>query len=84
MKKIWKSIQNKDLAKFFRGFPWKTLHNAHKIGSYWESIPNREHGYEQNAMDSHNGRMQGRGTRSDLAPSEGGDVGVEKPRAKHE
>lgn len=40
--KIWKSIQNKDLPRSFRAFLWKTLHNAHKVGGYWENIPNWE------------------------------------------
>lgn len=37
------SIQDKDLPRAFRAFLWKTLHNAHKIGGYWEYIPNHEH-----------------------------------------
>ena len=52
VKKLWKSIQNKDLPKSFRGYLWKTLHNAHKIGSYWENIPDWEHRCEPNATDS--------------------------------
>ena len=41
--KIWKSLQNKDLPRAFWSFLWKVLHNAHKVGEYWENIPNWEH-----------------------------------------
>jgi hypothetical protein len=40
---IWRSIQNKDLTRTVRVFIWKCLHNAHKIGKFWEKIPEHEH-----------------------------------------
>ena len=41
--KTWKSIHSKDLLRSFKAFLWKTLHNMHKVGNYWENIPNWEH-----------------------------------------
>ena len=38
--KIWKSIHNKDLLRPLKAFLWKALHNTHKVGNYWENIPN--------------------------------------------
>jgi hypothetical protein len=40
---IWNSLQNKDLTRTVRVFIWKCLHNAHKIGKFWEKIPEHEH-----------------------------------------
>jgi hypothetical protein len=41
-KTIWKSIRNKDITRHIRTFLWKSLHGAHKIGKYWEHIPECE------------------------------------------
>jgi hypothetical protein len=43
IKTIWNSIQNKDLTRTVRAFIWKCIHNAHKIGKFWEKIPEHEH-----------------------------------------
>lgn len=40
--KIWKSLENKDIPKTLRVFLWRLMHNAYKIGEYWNNIP----GYE--------------------------------------
>ena len=55
--KIWRPIQSNNLPRLFRAFLWKTLHNTHKVGGYWENVPDWEHQSicehcEQNAMDS--------------------------------
>ena len=42
-KKIWKSIHSKDLPKPFKVFLWKIWHNMHRVGNYWENIPDWEH-----------------------------------------
>ncbi|KAJ7719049.1 hypothetical protein B0H16DRAFT_1796039 [Mycena metata] len=33
------SIRNKDISRQIRNFMWKTLHGAHRIGKFWEHIP---------------------------------------------
>ncbi|KAJ7763072.1 hypothetical protein B0H16DRAFT_1414371 [Mycena metata] len=38
-KLIWRSIRNKDISRQIRNFMWKTLHGAHRIGKFWEHIP---------------------------------------------
>ena len=40
---IWKSTRHKDLSKKTREFLWKNIHNAFKIGKYWNNIPTLEH-----------------------------------------
>ena len=40
---IWRSIQDKDIPRSCWTFLWKALHNAHKVGSYWERITGHEH-----------------------------------------
>lgn len=40
---IWKATRHPDLSRAFRQFAWKTLHGAHKIGTYWLKIPGYEH-----------------------------------------
>ena len=40
---IWWSIQDKDIPRSCWTFLWKALHNAHKVGSYWERITSHEH-----------------------------------------
>ncbi|KAG1809887.1 uncharacterized protein HD556DRAFT_1428133 [Suillus plorans] len=40
---IWKSIRNKDIPKGIRGFLWKNLHGAYRLGEFWQNIPNYEH-----------------------------------------
>ena len=39
----WENLENKDLPRTFCTFLWKMLYNAHKVGEYWENIPNWEH-----------------------------------------
>ncbi|KAG1766598.1 hypothetical protein EV702DRAFT_1182290 [Suillus placidus] len=39
---IWNSIRNRDIPKSIRGFLWESIHNAYKIGNFWEKIPNYE------------------------------------------
>ena len=40
---IWASTRDKALQKGTRAFLWKALHNAFKIGRYWEHINNFKH-----------------------------------------
>ncbi|KAJ3998742.1 ribonuclease H-like protein [Lentinula boryana] len=35
---IWVSIRNKDFSRPFRYFLWMTIHEAYKIGNYWNRI----------------------------------------------
>lgn len=39
-KVIWRSLKNKCLTWETRIFLWKALHNAYKVGRYWENIKN--------------------------------------------
>jgi ribonuclease HI len=39
---IWKSIRNKDITRKIREFLWKSMHNAHKCGKFWNNIPGLE------------------------------------------
>ncbi|KAJ3820010.1 hypothetical protein F5880DRAFT_1488743 [Lentinula raphanica] len=40
---IWKSIRHKDIGRRVQFFLWMTVHDAYKVGSYWEQIPGYEH-----------------------------------------
>jgi ribonuclease HI len=42
---IWKSLRSKTITKSIREFLWKCMHNAHKVGKFWNNIPK----YEQRA-----------------------------------
>ncbi|KAK0464007.1 hypothetical protein IW261DRAFT_1347495, partial [Armillaria novae-zelandiae] len=42
-KLMWSGLCHKDLSTSTRQFLWMTMHNAYKIGSWWEDKP----GYEQ-------------------------------------
>ncbi|KAJ6542193.1 hypothetical protein DFH09DRAFT_1089258 [Mycena vulgaris] len=37
--KIWHSICHKDISRQIKTFLWKGMHGAHRIGKYWEHIP---------------------------------------------
>ncbi|KAJ7714014.1 ribonuclease H-like protein [Mycena metata] len=39
---IWKSLRNKDITRQIRTFLWKAMHGAHRIGKFWENIPECE------------------------------------------
>lgn len=39
---IWKSIRHPDFQRKIVDFLWKILHNAHRVGSYWNKIPGLE------------------------------------------
>jgi ribonuclease HI len=39
---IWKSLKIKEISKRVREFLWKSIHNAFKIGRFWDNIPNYE------------------------------------------
>jgi len=39
---VWKSTKHKDLTKKTREFIWKCLHNAFKIGGFWNNIKDYE------------------------------------------
>ncbi|KAH9480754.1 hypothetical protein JR316_0007354 [Psilocybe cubensis] len=41
-KQIWAAIKKRDISVRGRAFLWKTMHDAYKVGEYWERIP----GYE--------------------------------------
>jgi hypothetical protein len=40
---VWKVTWHQDFSKAYCTIIWKSLHNMHKIGSYWAQIPNFEH-----------------------------------------
>ncbi|KAF9033817.1 hypothetical protein BJ165DRAFT_1417483 [Panaeolus papilionaceus] len=42
-KGIWCSLQNKDISKKIRSFMWTAMHNAQRIGEYWQNKTNYEH-----------------------------------------
>ncbi|KAJ7601415.1 hypothetical protein B0H17DRAFT_969783, partial [Mycena rosella] len=39
---VWKSIRHKDFTRQVRNLLWKSLHSAHRIGSFWKHIPECE------------------------------------------
>lgn len=39
---IWKSLRHPDFNRTVRAFLWKAIHNAHRIGDFWQHIPNYE------------------------------------------
>lgn len=39
---IWKSLKDRTLTKESHAFLWKAMHNAYKMGEYWDRIPNYE------------------------------------------
>jgi ribonuclease HI len=41
-KNIWRSLLNKDLTRPIQSFMWN-MHDAHRIGKYWDNIPDFEH-----------------------------------------
>jgi len=45
-KAIWKSIRSKDISRNIRDYLWKAMHNAYRLGKYWDNIP----GYEQRGL----------------------------------
>ncbi|KAJ3834377.1 hypothetical protein F5878DRAFT_589510, partial [Lentinula raphanica] len=40
---IWRSIRHKDISRRVQFFLWMTMHDAYKVGMYWEQIPGYEH-----------------------------------------
>ncbi|KAJ7150818.1 hypothetical protein C8R43DRAFT_951252 [Mycena crocata] len=36
---IWKSIRHKDISRSIWTFLWKSMHGAHRVGKFWENIP---------------------------------------------
>ncbi|KAJ3817209.1 RNase H-domain-containing protein [Lentinula raphanica] len=40
---IWKSIRHKDIGRRVQFFLWMTMHDAYKVGTYWDQIPGYEH-----------------------------------------
>lgn len=43
LQQVWNSIWDSDLPKAIRGFLWKCMHNAYKIGEHWSKMPNFSH-----------------------------------------
>ncbi|KAJ6483345.1 hypothetical protein C8R45DRAFT_813158 [Mycena sanguinolenta] len=39
---IWRSLRNKDLQPQTSQFLWRSMHNAHRVGKYWDHIPECE------------------------------------------
>ncbi|KAJ7483379.1 hypothetical protein FB451DRAFT_1393485 [Mycena latifolia] len=39
---VWKSIRHKDFTRQTKNFFWKSLHSAHRIGTFWQHIPDCE------------------------------------------
>jgi ribonuclease HI len=39
---IWKSLTTKDILPCTSQFLWNGIHNAHRIGRYWDHIPECE------------------------------------------
>lgn len=53
---IWSSLRDKDMSRLIRVFLWKSMHNAYKVGAYWNK-PNmppelqRRHKCEQDGTE---------------------------------
>ncbi|OSC98484.1 RnaseH-domain-containing protein [Trametes coccinea BRFM310] len=43
--KIWEALRRDPIPKKIRDFLWKAMHDAYRVGKYWENIP----GYEDRA-----------------------------------
>ncbi|EPS97574.1 hypothetical protein FOMPIDRAFT_1128232 [Fomitopsis schrenkii] len=41
-KEIWRGIKHKDISPSIADFLWKTMHDAHRCGSFWTKIPRYE------------------------------------------
>jgi exonuclease III/ribonuclease HI len=39
---IWKSVRDRDFSRSQRTFKWRAIHDAYKVGAYWNAIPNYE------------------------------------------
>ncbi|KAJ7126527.1 hypothetical protein C8R43DRAFT_816420, partial [Mycena crocata] len=39
---IWTSIRTKDFSRQVKNFYWKSMHAAHRIGTFWKHIPECE------------------------------------------
>ncbi|KAH9830778.1 uncharacterized protein C8Q71DRAFT_716431 [Rhodofomes roseus] len=39
---LWISLKSKDIRKTISDYMWKCVHNAHRVGSFWENIPGLE------------------------------------------
>ncbi|KAJ6468892.1 hypothetical protein C8R45DRAFT_764116, partial [Mycena sanguinolenta] len=39
---VWRSLRNKDLQPQTSQFLWRAMHNAHRVGAYWNHIPECE------------------------------------------
>ncbi|KAF9028473.1 hypothetical protein BDZ89DRAFT_1092046 [Hymenopellis radicata] len=42
-KLLWKGLRHADFSKPVRYFMWMLMHDAYKVGSWWESKPGLEH-----------------------------------------
>ncbi|KAK7013690.1 hypothetical protein R3P38DRAFT_2545700 [Favolaschia claudopus] len=40
---IWRSIRSTDISRVIRNFLWKCMHDAFRIGLFWDKITNLEH-----------------------------------------
>ncbi|KAJ7019064.1 hypothetical protein C8F04DRAFT_976188 [Mycena alexandri] len=40
--KIWANVRHKDFTRQVRNFMWKSIHSAHRIGTFWKHIPECE------------------------------------------
>ncbi|KAJ6480487.1 ribonuclease H-like protein, partial [Mycena vitilis] len=39
---VWMSIRHRDFSRQVKNFLWKSLHSAHRLGSFWAHIPQCE------------------------------------------
>ncbi|KAF5382437.1 hypothetical protein D9615_002719 [Tricholomella constricta] len=42
-RRIWNSLQCKDISRNISAFLWRTMHNSYPIGDFWSRITNFEH-----------------------------------------
>ncbi|TFK83415.1 hypothetical protein K466DRAFT_498518, partial [Polyporus arcularius HHB13444] len=40
---LWKALRLKDMSRKIRVFLWKAVHDAYRLGQYWNNIPQCEH-----------------------------------------
>lgn len=50
---IWKRIRNKDFSRQVRVFLWKMLHDAYKVGQYWD-YPSMDQALRDQVQCKHN------------------------------
>ncbi|KAG2140057.1 ribonuclease H-like protein [Suillus clintonianus] len=55
---IWRKCRNKDISKKIQLFLYKAIHNTHRVGGYWNKIPQFEHRAKCRSCNTDNESME--------------------------